>query len=188
MPILRQSDTFNAPITSLLRPTLIILIHLPLVCILPAYWFFLYWKFLQVVFRPLFGKNNKQFVRMKSNTFNRCVVMNVVAVWYITFLDMLKTSALSFKNDIFCCCVQHRRNQQRNKQKTRKFASDMKKPKNVNVLTKRTKINALESLRLLVKWERLQHCFSFFLGRTGRSFVKCLLRQYSFRFFRFFRC
>ena len=32
------------------------------------------------------------------------------------------------------------------KQKTRKCCRDIKKPKNVNVLTKRTKINALECL------------------------------------------
>ena len=52
-------------------------------------------------------------------------------------------SALSLKNGIFCCCKQRRRNQQRNKQKTRKYASDIKKPKNVDVLTKTAKRNAL---------------------------------------------
>ena len=63
-------------------------------------------------------------------------------------------TALSFKDGIFCCCKQRRRNQQRNKQKTRKFVSDIKKLKNVNVLKKRTKINALEFLSAYSSNER----------------------------------
>ena len=66
----------------------------------------------------------------------------------------VKTRALSFEKGIFCCCKQRRRNQQRNKQKTRKFVSDIKKLKNVNVLTKRTKINALEFLSAYSSNER----------------------------------
>ena len=37
----------------------------------------------------------------------------------------------------FCGCKQRRRNEQRNQQKTRKYACDVKKPKSVDVLRKR---------------------------------------------------
>ena len=48
--------------------------------------------------------------------------------------------------------------------KKRKFARDIKKPKNVNVLTKISENQcAGVSLRFFVKRERLQQCFSFFL-------------------------
>ena len=62
----------------------------------------------------------------------------------------------------FFCCKQRRRNQQRNKRKTRKCASDMKKPKNVDVLTKTAKRNALWFFSEFVKSEMLQLCFSLF--------------------------
>ena len=53
-------------------------------------------------------------------------------------------------------------NQQRKKQKTRKWVCDIKEPKNVNVLTKRTKWNELHPLfKSFMKSERLQQCFSF---------------------------
>ena len=71
-------------------------------------------------------------------------------------------TALSFNKGIFCCCKRRRRNPQRNKQKTRKCASDMKKPKNVDVLTKTAKRNALWFFSEFVKSEMLQLCFSLF--------------------------
>ena len=47
--------------------------------------------------------------------------------------------------------------------KKRKYASDMKKPKNVDVLTKTAKRNALWFfLRFFVKSEMLQICYSLF--------------------------
>ncbi|PNP95945.1 hypothetical protein BFS16_02505 [Hoylesella timonensis] len=50
------------------------------------------------------------------------------------------------KNDIFCGCKQRRRNEQRNQRKTQKYACDIKKPKNVDVLTKSTKRNEQQPL------------------------------------------
>ena len=69
--------------------------------------------------------------------------MNVSDFYTILQNGGAYNTALSSKNGIFCCCKQRRRNQQRNKQKTRKCASDIKKPKNVDVLTKTAKRNAL---------------------------------------------
>ena len=89
----------------------------------------------------------------------------------------VKTRALSFEKGIFCCCKQRRRNQQRNKQKTRKCASDMKKPKNVDVLTKATKRNAWWFFSVFCQKWNAATMFFVILDRTGRSFVKWLLWQ-----------
>ena len=90
---------------------------------------------------------------------------------------MLFFSSRLFNKGIFCCCKRRRRNQQRNKQKKRKCASDMKKPKNVDVLTKTAKKKCvLIFLRVCQKWNAAT-MFFVILDRTGRSFVKWLLWQ-----------
>ena len=79
-------------------------------------------------------------------------------------------------------------NQQRKKQKTRKWVCDIKEPKNVNVLTKRTKWNELHPLfKSFMKSERLQRCFSFLLIERDVLPYNVFCGSI-FCFFRVFRC
>ena len=101
--------------------------------------------------------------------------------------NQAKTTALSFNEGIFCCCKQHRRNQQR-KQKTRKRAGDMKKPQNAGVLTKTAKRNALwffsDSLSKLKCRNYVFRCFR----QNGTFFREMAFAAMFFRFFCVFRC
>ena len=97
-------------------------------------------------------------------------------------------TALSFNKGIFCCSKRRRRNQQRNKQKTRKCASDMKKPKNVDVLTKTAKRNALCFFSdFLSKVKCCNYVFRYF-RQNGTFFREMAFAAMFFRFFRIFRC
>lgn len=82
------------------------------------------------------------------------------------------------KNDIFCGCKQRKRNEQRNQQKTRKYACDVKKPKNVDVLTKSTKRNEKQPLSNLSSNVKVCNDVFCFLDRTWRSSVSCLSATY----------
>ena len=96
-------------------------------------------------------------------------------------------TALSFNKGIFCCCKRCRRNQQR-KQKTRKCASDMKTPKNVDVLTKTAKRNALWFFSdFLSKVKCGNYVFCYF-RQNGTFFRKMAFAAMFFRFFCVFRC
>lgn len=67
---------------------------------------------------------------------------------------------------MFCGCKQRRRNEQRNQQKTRKYACDVKKQKNVDVLTKSTKRNEKQPLSNLSSNVKVcNDVFCFLIGR-----------------------
>lgn len=95
-------------------------------------------------------------------------------------------TTLSIKKWCICCCKQRRWYQQRNKQKTRKCTFDIKKPKNADVLTKGTKRNELHPSATPFIEREILRLFFVFLDRTGRSFVKYLLRQRTFVSLAFF--
>ena len=97
-------------------------------------------------------------------------------------------TALSLKNGIFCCCKQRRRNQQRNKQKTRKCASDIKKPKNVDVLTKTTKRNALWFFSDFLSKVKCGNYVFRYIRQNGTFFREMAFAAMFFRFFCVFRC
>ena len=74
------------------------------------------------------------------------------------------------------------------KQKTRKCASDMKKPKNVDVLTKTAKRNALWIFSVfLSKVKCCNYVFRYF-RQNGTFFREIAFAAMFFRFFCVFRC